>query len=102
MTLLSSLVVGGTFLMVIALVMSKFYGRSKSILDHWAEENGFVIVAKERRFFRRGPFLWTTSQGQDVYRLTVDCRDGCQRSAWVRCGGFFKGLFSDNVDVRWD
>jgi hypothetical protein len=102
MLLLQQLVIGGLFLMVIAMVMAAFYGRSKSLLQNWAVENDLEIVARQRRFLRRGPYLWMTSKGQDVYRVTVVCPDGVQRSAWVRCGGFFKGMFSDNVDVTWD
>lgn len=102
MLLLQQLFLIGLFFLVIGFVMAKFYGRSEALLKEWAEENELDIVTRQRRFFRRGPFLFTTSQGQDVYRVTVVDADGILRAGWVRCGGFFKGMFSDNVDVRWD
>jgi hypothetical protein len=27
---------------------------------------------------------------------------GRRRKAWVRCGGWFLGMLSDNVEVAWD
>jgi hypothetical protein len=56
----------------------------------------------EYRSLRRGPFWWRTSEGQTVYYVTI--RDGRNnlRHAWIRCGGWLAGLFSDQVDVRWD
>jgi hypothetical protein len=27
---------------------------------------------------------------------------GHVRSGWVRCGGWFAGLFSDKITVRWE
>ena len=76
--------------------------RSNSLLEQWAQRNGFRIIRQEYRTFFRGPFFLTTSKGQTVYHVTVEDRHGKRRHGWVRCGGYFLGLFSGHVDVRWE
>ena len=78
------------------------FSRSKAILEDWARENGYTILSRERRYFARGPFFWTTSKGQDVYYVQVRTSDGHTRSGYVKCGGFFAGMMSDAVRVEWD
>lgn len=77
------------------------YTRAQSILEHWAEENGYEILSSERRWFG-GTFWWRKSKGQEVYYVTVRSRDGRTRQGWVRCGGWFLGVLSDEADVEWD
>jgi hypothetical protein len=77
------------------------FGRSSSLLRRWAAENGYRILSQEYRVLRQGPFFWTSARGQAVYYVVVE--DAVQkRSGWVRCGGWWFGLWSDNVEVRWD
>ncbi len=76
--------------------------RSQSLLDQWAQQNGFRIVNSERRMLMRGPMFLTTTKGQEVYYVTVEDQAGKVRSGYVRCGGKMLGMLSDNVDVRWD
>jgi hypothetical protein len=78
------------------------FSRSASLLDRWAERNGYRVLDREYRSFFKGPFFWTTSEGQTVYHVTVEDKEGRRRTGWVRCGGWFLGLLSDNVEVRWD
>src|SRR4051812_41477629 len=78
------------------------YSRASSLLRRWAEENGYRLVHSKYRLFFRGPFFWTTSKGQAVYRVTVEDTDGSLRYGWVRCGGWFLGMVSDHVEARWD
>jgi hypothetical protein len=78
------------------------FSRSRSLLEQWSAENGFRIVESSYRNVVRGPFFWTTGKGQTVYRVTVEDMSGQRRSGWVRCGGWFLGLLSDRVQVRWD
>jgi len=88
----------------IALVGYAFYwnvARSRTVLQGWAALNGFEILESEFRFFRRGPFFWTTSKGQTVYYVTVRDAQGQTRSGWVRCGSWWLGLWSDRAEVRW-
>lgn len=88
------------FLAIIAMVWH--FSRSRSLLENWAAENGYRLLSSQYRNFSRGPFFWTTSKGQTVYRVTVQDRDGGTRSGWVRCGSWWGGLLSDKVQVRWD
>lgn len=94
------LVVG--FVILAVLLTSWTFSRSRQLLNRWAEENGYGIVSADYCWFRRGPLFWTTSKGQTVYRVTVIDSKKQTRSGWARCGGFWWGLWSDRVDVRWD
>ncbi len=78
------------------------FSRSRSVLEQWAEENGFEILQSEYRNVTRGPFFWTTSRGQTVYYVRVRDPQGMERTGWVRCGGWFLGLMSDKAEVRWE
>ena len=78
------------------------FSRSATLLQRWAQRNGLRIVSSEYRWLARGPFFWTTSKGQSVYRIRVQEPDGTIRAGWARCGSWLAGLLSDRVDVRWD
>jgi hypothetical protein len=89
---------------VIALSAGGFYWqywRSHSLLRGWAQENDFELMHSEMRFFQRGAFFWASSKGQTVFYVTVRDRQGQVRSGWVRCGGWWLGLFSHKTEVRW-
>ena len=62
----------------------------------------FRDTQRKNRFVFRGPFLWTTAQGQTVFRVRVRDGKGNERTGWVRCGGWFWSLMSDNPEVWWD
>lgn len=90
------------FLIVFAVVILIWHGiRARSIVEQWAKRNGYRVTHISYRTFFRGPFFWTTGKGHAVYRVTVEGKDG-RRTAWVRCGSHWLGLFSSKVDVRWD
>jgi hypothetical protein len=76
--------------------------RSKDLLQRWAERNGYRIIRREYRFFFRGPFFLTTARSQAVYYVTVEGQEGTVRNCWVRCGSWWFGLLSDQVQVRWE
>lgn len=78
------------------------FSRAATLLGRWAASNGFRVLEQERLLFFRGPFFWTTGKGQEVYRVTVEDTEGRVRRGHVRCGGYFLGMLSDNVEVRWD
>jgi hypothetical protein len=84
-----------------AMGLTWHFHRSRSLLERWAERNGYRILAAEYRQVVRGPFFWTSSKGQTVYRVTVQVTGGV-RTGWVRCGGWWLGLLSDHAEVRWD
>ena len=98
----------GTVCLVVAFVVLAILSiawtssRSHSLIDQWAAENGYRVVSAEQRWLQRGPFFWTTSKGQTVYRVTIEDVAGRQRSGYVRCGSWMGGLLSDKVQVRWD
>lgn len=90
------------FLGLIIAIMSWHFSRSHSVLEQWADENGYEILHSEYRHFFRGPFFWTSSKGQTVYYVSVRVNSGELRSGWVRCGGWFLGLLSNKAEVRWE
>lgn len=89
---------------LVAAVVALFwqFGRSQSILDRWAESNGYRLIDSERRWMRKGPFFWRSSKGQTVFYVTVEDRQGHVRHGYVRCGGWLLGLLSDQATVEWD
>ena len=77
--------------------------RSQSLLQGWADENGYRIIDSDARMLAKGPFFWTSSSGQSIYRVTVEDASGRRRSGYVRLGSLLGGiLFSDKSEVRWD
>jgi hypothetical protein len=90
------------FVLLVIGSLTWHFSRSRSVLEQWADENGFEILHSEYRNLVRGPFFWTTSRGQTVYYVRVRDSNGLVRSGWVRCGGWFLGLMSDKAEVRWD
>jgi len=78
------------------------YSRAREILERWANRNSYKLVASEYRGFAKGPFFWTSSKGQAVYYVTVQDERGKIRKGWVRCGGWWSGLMSDEATAKWE
>jgi hypothetical protein len=78
------------------------FGRSRRMLEQWAGDQGYRLTDAEYRWFARGPFFWTSSKGQTVYRIAVVTPEGFRHTGWARCGGWFFGLLSRKVTVKWD
>jgi hypothetical protein len=77
--------------------------RSLSMIEQWARENGYELLSSERRWFFRGPFsFWSGTKKYTIYYVSVRDGGGNIRRGWVRCGGWFLGLWSDAVCVEWD
>ncbi|WP_110515204.1 hypothetical protein [Herpetosiphon llansteffanensis] len=76
--------------------------RSVTLIQQWANANGYRIIALEQRWLRRGPFFWRSGKNQTVFYVDVIDPQGMARALWIRCGGWFMGLFSDQLDVRPD
>ncbi len=87
---------------LVLLSMLWHFSRSSSILQQWADRNGYRIIDQQYRTFFKGPFFWTSTKGQVVYYVKGEDAKGRRRSGWVRCGGWFLGLLSNHVDVRWE
>ena len=78
------------------------FSRGMSILEQWAEENGYEIISSEHRWLMTGPFLWRKGKGQEVYYVTIRTSGGQVRRGWVCCGGWFLGLWGNAANVEWD
>lgn len=76
--------------------------RSVQLIQQWADTNGYRIIALEQRWLRRGPFFWRSGKYHTVFYVDVIDPQGMARAIWVRCGGWISGLFSDQLDVRFD
>ena len=87
---------------IVCLSLAWHFARSRALLQKWADDNGYQILRHEYRYLRRGPFFWTTSRHQTVYHVEVLDRYGQPRTGYVRCGGWWLGLFSGNVEVKWE
>ncbi len=98
------LIIIGSIVFVSLVVLSWAWGvsRGTSLLEGWARSHGLQILSQEECWFFKGPFFWTSSKGQKVYRVAVRDREGFERLGYVRCGGYWLGLMSDHVEVRWD
>lgn len=76
--------------------------RSRNMLNNWADTSGYRIEHAEWRWFRKGPYFWKSSKNQHVYYFIAADEDGRQRYGWARCGGFWLGLLTSEIDVIWD
>jgi hypothetical protein len=75
--------------------------RGREMLVSWCRRSGLEIASCEHRLLFRGPYFWA-SKGQVVFRFSARDTAGRLRSGFARCGGFWLGLFTEQVDVRWD
>ena len=69
-------------------------------LTEWQKGSGYIIVRKRLRSFFRGPFFFSSSNLQAVYRLDLMDKSGRGRLAWARCGSFWGGVFEKPVIVE--
>ena len=90
------------FLIVFTVYMTYFRNSGLKVMENWAKNKGYEILSSEFRWVKTGPyFLSGTSTHQRIFYVTLVDADGNQKNAWVRVGGFFLGLFSDEIDVKW-
>ncbi len=75
--------------------------KSKRMVEEWARQQGMHLVSSEFRWWRRGPFFWKSSRNQTVLYVTVRMTDASIRSAFIRCGSWWWGLFQDQMEVKW-
>ena len=76
--------------------------KAQPIIERWAQEQGLKLLRVEYRDFFRGPFMLRSSKSQAVFFVSVQDASGQVRDGHVRVGGFFRGLKSDEIDVRWN
>ena len=89
-------------LVLVIVLIAWSASRSRNMLKSWADENGYQIEDAQWRWFRKGPYFWKSSKNQHVYHFVASDEDGVQRSGWARCGGYWLGLFTSDIDVTWD
>jgi hypothetical protein len=100
---LALLVIGFGLVFAVAFLAIRWHtSRSRQLLEAWAARERFRIVEQRYRTLRKGPFFWTSSRGQAVYQVVVRDPAGIERRGWVRLGGFWRGLHSDQVEVAWE
>lgn len=88
---------------IITVTVFWFYRRSESLFAKWIEENDYQVLEKKMQWLNQGPLFWSSSSGQTIYRVTLSSRqDGRVYQGWLRCGSYWKGLFSNQVEVHWD
>lgn len=80
------------------------FKRANHILDQWCGENSFSLISRRvaHNPFNRGPFAWGSPWHRPVYRVSVRDPSGRFLEGWVKLGGFFTGILSDEVVVAWD
>ena len=91
-------------LIIILVILTTFWrrNRARTMLEDWVRENGYELLSQEECWFFRGPFFWGTSKGQIVYKVSLRGPDGMVRNGYARCGGYWLGLWTQAVEVRWD
>ena len=84
---------------VVVWIIRKLYGRARRSLERWVDDQGYSLVAGKLALFRKGPYTWTSSNAQMVFRITILDKQAQERTGWVRCGSRFKGVaFSDAIE----
>lgn len=96
-------VLGFLVLVLIGVIVTKWHhARAREMLEGWARQSGVQILKAEYRSFFRGPYFWTSSKGQTVYEVWVRDESGRDRHGYVRCGGYFLGMWSDHAEAMLD
>lgn len=91
----------GLLLAGLALLLNGlYYCWARRRLDAWARQNQVSLIGCQWRWFLRGPY---DALGKYVvFRIVSRNADGSERIGWVRLGGFWAGLFSDESHVLWE
>ena len=89
-------------LSLIAVVIFLTYSRARSILQTWADENGYEILSSNPRFLGRGPYKYTLMGKQWVFHVTVRATDGTTKTGYVKCGSFLWGVMVNRAEASWD
>lgn len=76
--------------------------KSRAIVEKWAADQGYWLLSAEFRWFRLGPYTLRANKQQAVFRITTRDTQGRRRSGWIRVGHWWRGLGSNEIDVKWD
>ena len=75
--------------------------RARASIRESLEQDGCTVLRMQRQIFRQGPFLWTTTSSQVVYRILVRDRAGHDRTVWARWGRTWLPR-PDQLELRWE
>jgi hypothetical protein len=78
------------------------FSRSARLLDQWAQAHRYEILVRQFCWAFKGPFTWNCFNGQTVYRVVVEDRDGEMRAGYVKLGSPWWGVWGDGVAEAWD
>jgi hypothetical protein len=99
-----SVLIGLVFLLAVACAVSLYVldrVRRREALFRWASEHRYRIVKFTQPMVENTPFRFTLSKSQHVFKVTVTDPVGRERNGFVRLGGFWRGLASDQAEIRW-
>ena len=84
----------------IAIFLSLRLSGPRQALEEWAVQGAFTIESARRRYLFCGPFTFSGTTAQLVYRIKVRDSHGTIHSGYARVGGIFE--LSNPVKVIWD
>ena len=87
---------------ILAVVLYLTYSRARSILETWADENGYQILSSNPRFLGRGPYTYTLMGKQWVFHVVVRASDGTTKTGYVKLGSFLWGVMVNRAEARLD
>ena len=89
-------------LAVFMLATAKEFTHGDELISKWADENKFVIIEKERRKFRTGPFFLHNFDKLPIYYVTLRDDKGAIRYCYIKCSGWSMGFKPNEFSVIWD
>ena len=93
--------IAGIFIVAIAAWGVVRLRRGRAAIQAVLEREGYEVLQMERRIVRQGPFWWTTTPAQIVFRVLVLEPNGRQRTVWARWGRRWLPE-PDTLELRWD
>lgn len=88
---------------VIVIALAALVSKNRySLLDSWAQENKYIILSKKQALLWRGPFWWSSSATQSVFRVKVQDEVGNIKTGWVRVTSFTWASGELPYEAVWD
>jgi len=97
------LIIGGLFVFfttITLLATSRSRRRCHLLIRLWAEERNCAVL-EQRLCILRGPFFWSCSRAQQVYRLKLRDSSGGIHEGWVKIGSGWLGIWTANAPLEW-
>ncbi len=90
------------FIILLTIFMTYHKNSGLKEVERWAKKEGLEILSSEYRWVKRGPYFIASSNQQRIFYVTVRDKSGNIKRCWVKVGGFFLGLLSDNIYISWE